>query len=76
MGLTDQDEIKKLKKKIQELERTVETQTQLIAILRSMPGCREVKLEKAVKKITNEVRSGSEGKNRALVKKRSPRSDE
>lgn len=67
---TEQD-IKKMKTKIKELERTVETQKQLIAILRSMPGSREVKLEKTTKAISAKTRSSSEEKDRAVAKKRS-----
>jgi hypothetical protein len=67
---TEQD-IKKLRAKIKELERTVETQKQLIAILRSMPGSREVKLEQTTKSLSAKIRSGAEEKNRSLVKKRS-----
>ena len=71
-----EQDVKKLKAKIQELEKTVETQRQLIAILRSMPGAREVKLEKTTKAISAKTRSGVEEKDRVVAKKRSSGTDE
>ena len=47
VSLDPMDDPKALRKRIGELERLVATQDRLIAILREMPGCREVRLPEA-----------------------------
>jgi hypothetical protein len=45
MGKHDEKEIKQLRAKVRELELLTSTQTKLIEILKSMPGCQGVKLK-------------------------------
>ena len=66
--MQNQDNPKKLKARIKELEKIVEAQSQLIAILRSMPGVREVGVGKEIGKGAG-VQSGVQKALRPLVKK-------
>lgn len=69
MRMNNDEDPKKLKARILELEKMVETQKQLIAILRSMPGVREVGLGKdgtdiqsrVQKKVRSMAKKGSKG---------------
>lgn len=45
MGKAEKEEAKKLRARVRELELTVTTQKKLIDILRSMPGCQEVRVK-------------------------------
>jgi hypothetical protein len=58
------DEVKKLRAKVLELEKVVSTQLKLIEILRTMPGCQEVKLKDGQKG----VRKRTQGRGGLVVK--------
>jgi hypothetical protein len=64
MGKAEQQEIRKLRARVLELEKMVATQIKLIEILKSMPGCREVRL----KDETKTVRKTAQRKGGVLVK--------
>jgi hypothetical protein len=61
----DDENPKKLKARIAELEKIVETQKQLIAILRSMPGVKGGDLGEDGR----DIQSGVQKKMRSMVKK-------
>ena len=63
MGKGD-DEVKKLRARVLELEKVVSTQLKLIEILRSMPGCQEVTLKDGKKGI----RKRAQGRSGPVVK--------
>ena len=58
------DEVKKLRARVLELEKVVSTQLKLIEILRTMPGCQEVKLKDGQKG----VRKRAKGRGGLVVK--------
>jgi hypothetical protein len=62
MIMNIEDDPKKLKKKIAELEIIVERQNHLIAILRTMPGCHDasIPMEKPSEKETQNARTKTE----------------
>jgi hypothetical protein len=77
VGKTDEKELKQLRAKVRELELLTSTQTKLIEILKSMPGCQGVTLkDEKPKRISARAQTsggafsedGSKGEHRASRK--------
>lgn len=76
MGQSEQEQIKKLRAKVRELEVMVSTQQKLVEIMKTMPGCQGVKLEDGDKKSKPRVLKSAQNKSGPVAQGGSTRESE